>query len=168
MCIQEAGKDNSVYSSENRYRAFEKCSPTKYNRVSIDGSIVGCGKCVGYCQYEQHAGFLTKAQRKNHNCINKQCHYYIPKPPTEAPKREKIKEDYIALITPFMKLYEGLKVLRANESDDGSVICYYISITNAYSIENIEQKLMKELRKTVVLQRLMYDFDVCASLIFSE
>lgn len=167
MHIHEAKENNTVYSFENRYSHFEKHSPSQHNRISIDGRVVGSNKCVGYCRYEQHAGFLTREQRKRHNCLNKQCHYYIPKPTAETQKRENNKEDYTTLIIPLMELYDGLKVLRATKRDDGSIVCYYISITNAYSIKKIEQELMKELRKTVVLQKLMYDFDVCANLICS-
>lgn len=70
-----------VYSTViNRYEYYEKNSPSVYARKSIDGSIVGCSNCVGFCQFEGHPGFLTKKQRKQHNCINKKCFYYISKP----------------------------------------------------------------------------------------
>lgn len=61
-----------VYSTViNRYEYYEKSSPSVYARKSIDGSIVGCSNCVGFCQFEGHPGFLTKKQRKQHNCISK-------------------------------------------------------------------------------------------------
>ena len=48
------------YSTETDvYGQYERKSPTKYNRKCIDGSITGCGNCVGYCQYKEHPGFLT-------------------------------------------------------------------------------------------------------------
>ena len=167
MYIYEKSENNTYYSLENKYIELERRSPSQYNRISIDGSIVGCSKCVGYCQYQQHAGFLTNEQRKNHDCINKQCHHYIPKPHKEVPKKIKTKVDYTTLIKPFMELYEGLKVLRTSENDDGSIICYYITITNAYSKEIIEKMLMQQLGKIFVLKRLMYNFDVCVNLIYS-
>jgi hypothetical protein len=46
----------------------------------IDGRRTNCGNCVGYCRYAGHEGFLTRQQRKEHNCIVKRCDYYLPKP----------------------------------------------------------------------------------------
>lgn len=70
-----------VYSTEtNLYDSLEKHNYSKYNRRCIDGRITGCGNCVGYCQYSEHPGYLTKELRKQHNCINKNCFYYVAKP----------------------------------------------------------------------------------------
>lgn len=70
-----------VYSTDkNRYSQYEKRSPSKYTRKCIDGTITGCGNCVGYCQYNQHPGFLTADMRKEHNCVGKGCDYYVAKP----------------------------------------------------------------------------------------
>lgn len=50
-----------------------------HHRRCIDGKITGCGKCVGYCNYDGHPGYLTKELRKEHDCIKKGCNYYISK-----------------------------------------------------------------------------------------
>lgn len=77
-----------VYSTENQnsYRHFEKQSRDKINRRCIDGRITGCGKCVGYCRYNGHPGFLTREHRKEHDCLGKGCYYYLPKKKYAAQK----------------------------------------------------------------------------------
>ncbi|MBR4858017.1 MAG: hypothetical protein IKU08_02390 [Clostridia bacterium] len=73
--------DFVIYTTtENKFEFYEKNSPSKYTRISINGSIVGCNNCVGYCMFSGHPGFVTKEQRKEHDCIRKNCYYYIPKP----------------------------------------------------------------------------------------
>ena len=68
-----------VYSTcENRYEKFEE-NCKNHERRCIDGRITGSNKCVGYCQYEMHSGFLTKELRKQHNCLGKGCFYYVQK-----------------------------------------------------------------------------------------
>ena len=69
-----------VYSSEWRnYKKIEDQKGSGYNRKCIDGRITGCSKCVGYCEYDGHPGFLTEKLRRKHDCLNKQCYYYIAK-----------------------------------------------------------------------------------------
>ena len=72
--------DVVIYSSfENRFSPFEK-SFINHTGKCIDGRITGSNKCIGYCQYEGHPGFLTKELRKEHNCVKKGCYHYIQKP----------------------------------------------------------------------------------------
>ncbi len=61
------------------YSYFEGLCKSEYTRKCIDNRIVGSNKCVGYCSFEEHRGFLTQKLRKKHNCIKKKCHYYIQK-----------------------------------------------------------------------------------------
>lgn len=76
--------DAVVYSTIiNKYELYEKKSPSQYTRRCIDNTITGCNKCVGYCQYVGHPGFLTQKHRKEHNCLGKGCYYYIAKPSKE-------------------------------------------------------------------------------------
>ena len=73
--------NNIVYTTEvNRYAFFEKRSPSAFTRVCIDGHITGSNKCVGYCQYKEHSGFLTTELLVQHDCIKKGCDYFIAKP----------------------------------------------------------------------------------------
>jgi len=66
-------------SPVNLYSLKEKTQSSPHHRRCIDGRITGSGKCVGYCEYEGHPGYLTKELRKHHDCINKSCHHYYPK-----------------------------------------------------------------------------------------
>lgn len=61
------------------YRREEIHSKDKINRRLIDGSVTDCRKCVGYCACPEHPGFITKQQRKTHDCVRKDCPNYIGK-----------------------------------------------------------------------------------------
>ncbi len=65
--------------SATTYTTYEAHNRTPHHRRCIDGKTTGCGNCVGYCQYREHPGYLTKELRKKHNCIKKGCRYYLPK-----------------------------------------------------------------------------------------
>ncbi len=65
--------------SATTYSSYEAKNTTPHHRKCIDGKVTGSGNCVGYCQYCQHPGYLTKELRKEHNCIKKGCNYYLPK-----------------------------------------------------------------------------------------
>ncbi len=70
----------TVYrTNENHYLVMEKKSPDPHHRRCIDGKITGCGKCVGYCKFHGHPGYLTDSLRKKHDCLTKNCFYYVPK-----------------------------------------------------------------------------------------
>ena len=45
----------------------------------MDGRVYGCSKCVGYCRYYGHPGFLTGKLRQEHDCLGKGCAHYVPK-----------------------------------------------------------------------------------------
>lgn len=78
--------------TDNVYDQMEAAQKGRYNRICINGKVVGCGKCVGYCQYEGHAGYLTEKLRKKHECLEKGCFYYAPKP---AREKNSIKKRWI-------------------------------------------------------------------------
>lgn len=62
-----------------RYSDYDKPYKSKFNRRLINGKVTNCGNCVGYCQCDEHPGFLTREQRKQHNCIFKECFHYLAK-----------------------------------------------------------------------------------------
>ena len=66
-----------IYSTPKESKFEKGASP--HHRRCIDGKVTGCGNCVGYCQFREHPGYLTKELRKQHDCIKKGCNYYIPK-----------------------------------------------------------------------------------------
>ncbi len=63
-----------------QYLLLEKREGVRHERRLINGKVTGCGNCVGYCRFEEHAGFLTREQRREHDCLGKQCRYYLGKP----------------------------------------------------------------------------------------
>lgn len=70
--------DSIIYKNlDDRYTTFEKNSPTKFTHRCIDNSITGCNKCVGYCEYRGHPGFLTRNLIRQYDCINKYMAFYI-------------------------------------------------------------------------------------------
>jgi len=75
-----------VQSAVEEYEMYEKACGNMYNRKCIDRTVTSCGNCVGYCRYVEHPGFLTRELRKIHNCIKKECFYYLPKPKRKAKK----------------------------------------------------------------------------------
>ena len=69
-----------IYSTdENTYEFYEKQSFSPKLRRCIDNTTTGSNKCVGYCKYDNHPGFLTAKHMKEHNCTNKACYYFIAK-----------------------------------------------------------------------------------------
>lgn len=158
------------YSTETDvYGQYERKSPTKYNRKCIDGSITGCGNCVGYCQYKEHPGFLTAEQRAKHDCLKKGCFYYIPKPVREKEDKA-IFIDYgervLALAKQFTDCYEGMRVLRATKLDDRWNLSY-VTISNDYPLDLIQTKIRNSTGEIVKFVNLGYDYDRCVQLIYS-
>ncbi len=72
---------NICYTSSGETIFFSN-TDQPHHRKCIDGKITGCGNCVGYCKYCEHPGYLTKDLRKKHDCIKKNCNYYVPKTKT--------------------------------------------------------------------------------------
>lgn len=59
-----------VYSTATPSVSFS-ADNSPHHRRCIDGTVTGCGNCVGYCQFRDHPGYLTKDLRKQHDCIKK-------------------------------------------------------------------------------------------------
>ena len=60
------------------YQGFDR-DEGNHTRKCIDGTTTGSNKCVGYCRYDVHPGFLTAKLRKAHACVQKRCVYYLEK-----------------------------------------------------------------------------------------
>lgn len=140
-----------------------------HDRRTIDGTITGCGKCVGYCQFSEHSGFLTKEQRKEHNCIGKECHYYLSKPKAEKVKisRKNNTTEVIKKASEVIANLEGIKIIRAEGITQGGWKLKYVTLTNDYSIADLERLISTVLGQKAVMQRLNYDFEIAAQLIYS-
>lgn len=151
------------------YAYYDNKSDSKYDRRCIDGKITGCGNCVGYCQYSEHSGFLTIKQRKEHNCIAKSCYHYLPKI-----KQEKFKKavdnrplEIISISSGLISKLEGIRIMKACRNRDGGWLVKYISITNGYSIKDIERKISMSIGEAITMVNMNYDFDLAAQLIFA-
>lgn len=161
--------EHLIYSTEdNRYVQYEMQSKSRINRRCIDGSFTGCGNCVGYCQYREHPGFLTQKQRKEHNCIDKQCHYYIPKPQRmKQEKSENLSSVLLASAKQFEEVVDDLCIINAC-CNEGTWVIGYVTVFGQYDFSDMEQKIQRETGITVIMKKLDYGFERCVDLICSR
>ncbi len=148
------------------YEEMEVRYSDGFNRRCIDGRVTGCGKCVGYCQYQSHPGFLTEELRRKHQCLEHCCHYYLQKPE----RQKNVKEiapaiRLMSLTSEFCEKMEGMRVLRALEEKNGWVL-NYVTLTNEYPLDRIAGLLTQIWGKSVRFRRLNLDYETCANLIF--
>ena len=160
--------DDIVYSTEtNRYNLYEKAERSRFERRSIDGTIVGCSKCCGYCQYEEHPGFLTEKQIKEHSCINKQCYHFIKKPIYEKKLKHPKSPLLLDYIQKSLSDIEGVKVLRIKNNSDDCEACF-VAITNNYNFDDCISDVKNKFNISLTFVKLNYDFDICAKLIYAN
>ena len=166
-----AAEDRSILNNgyTRDYGFYERKSNDSYNRRCIDGKITGCSNCVGYCQYAGHSGFLTEELRQAHQCAEKNCRYFLPKPRKERTKipADSRQMEVEHLAADLCAEYEGMRITRVVRSRENSWIAKYVSITNAYSIESIEHKLQNSIGETIKLVAINCDYDTAAEIIFS-
>ena len=160
--------NNVIYSTENNlYIQYENSSKSQVNRRCIDGTITGCGNCVGYCQYQEHPGFLTQKQRKEHNCIKKQCHYYLPKPARQkAAESVDNSSAILSLAKRIAKDIDDLSILKIWR-EGRSWVLGYVTVFGRYDFCDIEQKIREESGSSIIMQKLDYSFENCVELICS-
>ncbi len=152
----------------NLYSYWESRSPSQYTRKCIDGSVTGCNKCVGYCQYAGHPGFITQKHRLAHRCIEKNCFYYIGKPCREK-TIQKVKSSCAQILTmaeQYTQHMDGIKVIDAIQEKGCWQICY-VTITKECSFNSIEGNLSQELNCDIIFTKLNYDFGRCVQLILA-
>lgn len=158
----------TVYSTaDNRYEQYEKKCRSKYDRRCIDNSITGCNRCVGYCQYAEHPGFLTEELRKKHNCIGKRCFHYVAKP-----KKKNAPHLIVDLTTSILDVAqkamcqnEFIRVLRVENTEFKKYNAYYVSITSECNFGGYATQIKQELGVEVDFINLNYDFDKCVALL---
>lgn len=160
--------DNLIYTTEtNLYIQYERQSNSRINRRCIDGSLTSCGKCVGYCQYREHPGFLTQKQRKEHDCINKRCHYYLPKP--QKPKQEKVDDISSVLLSLARQSVKGIDDIRilSTRREGETWVIGYVTVFGQYNFSDIEQKIHDEFGVPVIMKKFDYSFERCVELMCS-
>jgi len=151
------------------YEQIEANQRSGYNRTCINGRTTGCGKCVGYCQYDGHPGYLTELLRKKHNCIEKECFHYIPKPSRErSPKKEPLFLDtLLASAIQLTTQMEGLRIISVTEQAQNHWQFNYVTISNEYSLHDVAQNLERDYHGGVTFKKLNYSFERCVQLIFA-
>jgi len=154
----------------NEYNTFDSKKNSNHNRKRIDGIITGRGKCVGYCKYINHPGFLTDDLRTKQKCLDKKCIYYIPKPKKNlrinAVKNNE-QENILALSMSLTKDMEGMKIMRVNREKDGGWTIFYISISN-YCFNATSRIIEEKTGNKVKFVDLRYNFEIAADLIFGN
>ncbi len=156
----------SYTGAYEEYQKMEEQYGKGYNRTCIDGRITGCGKCVGFCGYEGHPGFLTATQRISHNCIGKECKYYISKPERvrTIQKMADPAKILLELVKEAVSGMEGLKVTRVR-NDNGAWIANYVTISNDYQLDQIESNVSRQSGIKFRFNRLNLDFDTCVQIV---
>ena len=151
------------------YSYLDEVQGSDHRRRCIDGKITGRGNCVGYCQCDDHPGFLTAKHCIEHRCVEKGCHYYMPKT-----KKEKAvclqsdpQTDIVAIASKEISSFEGMKILRADKTNSGWRL-KYITLSDAYPIKRIAENVSEAIGETVLMIRLDYDFELAAQLIFAN
>jgi hypothetical protein len=150
------------------YQSYDSRHKSAHSRKCIDGTITGSSKCVGYCEYECHPGFLTEKLREKHRCLEKKCIYYIPKQKNNVhniAKKDNDQEHILALSASVTSNMEGMKVMRANRNKDGGWTIFYISISE-YFFDAATRILEENTGSRVKFVNLEYRFDIAADLIF--
>lgn len=61
------------------YDYYESQYVMKRKRRNILGKEVKKEECIAYCTCFDHKGFITRRIRQQHDCLGKNCHYYVSK-----------------------------------------------------------------------------------------
>ena len=164
--VSDIMTENYTFTSQNNlYFHFEKQSKSRVNRKCIDGTVTGCGNCVGYCRYREHPGFLTKEMRKEHDCIKKQCYHYLPKPQqTKSEKRQDLSTVLFNLAKRLSAGMDDFRIINISETDSGWTIGY-ITVFGQQDFSDMERAIKKASGVQVVMRKLDYSFDRCVELI---
>lgn len=160
--------NNVVFTTEvDKYNFFEEKSPSRYTRRCINNKIIGSNKCVGYCQYSGHPGFLTKDLLEQHNCIEKGCDYFVIKPSKEKSNTDNY--DISALILTHARnsfsSNEGIKIMNVKNAEYKKYKVFYVAITSEYSFDDYISVVLDIYDVNITFVRLNYDFETCATLI---
>lgn len=147
------------------YYFYEKFS-TVHNHRCIDNSITGSNKCVGYCQYNEHPGFLTEELLQQHDCLGKGCYHFIPKPRKEKPtKTIDLSSNIYEHAKKAFSSIEGIMIIGVKNTEYNKYDISYITITNEYNLEDYIAIATKLFDVDINFIRLNYSFEKCVNLI---
>jgi len=162
-------RDMFYQQTQNDYTSYERKETSAQTRRCIDGTITGCNKCIAYCKYEGHPGFLTEDLKKKHDCEEKNCMYYLPKPQNMNRLQKKNKDNENNRIMSVAKAatanFEGLRLMRASKVINGGWIIYYVTIAG-YAFDLVALEIEESIGEKVEFSKLDYSFEISANLIF--
>lgn len=157
--------------SSTSYSEYEKRCGESHNRKCIDGTITGCGKCVAFCRYWQHPGYLTDKLRNEHKCVEKGCFYYISKSKHKNPKKSLSSDDCEKRVIEAAELetyeMEGVRIMNAVQSEDSGWTVYYVAIAD-YELEVTSEAVSERVGIKVQFQKLDYEFEIAANLVMNK
>lgn len=158
-----------VFTTEKHpYTEMETRFGKSHVRKTIDGHRVGCSKCIGFCQYDGHPGFLTYEQLKKHDCIGKKCFYYISKPAKDKmpPEKENKDKRIVDAANECINSQEGIRFLDAIQCELKKWQLGYITITNDYSLSDTKEILERQFGCEVIFSKKQYSYERCIQLLF--
>jgi len=154
------------YSNQrDEYVKYEQMSNSLYDRRCIDGTVTGSNKCVGYCRYDGHPGFLTDKHRKVHHCMEKQCFYYVAKNKKEKEAKvtkavfTDISSEVLSVAQSIMTDNESVRVIRVENIGLNQYRASYITITNEFDQDRYAALIEKRLGIDLAFSKLNYDFE---------
>ena len=162
---------DQVYSTMySPYEYFADNYGHKFKRYCIDGAQVSDTKCVGICQYADHLGCLTEKLRNQHDCLGKNCSYYVPKEKrkTKYKKDKSAKRTLNEMLTLIQNEYSHLDGIRFNsisESGNDFVIRYF-SATNDYNMGIIESDISDKYSLNLKLLKINCSYETRIRAIF--
>lgn len=152
---------------QSLYKEMESRTIQNFNLRCIDGTIRGCGKCVGFCSYERHSGFLTAQMKQEHKCREKGCFYYCAKPSPEKREKHKgcaIQSCILTAAKTATAEMEGLRVLRVAAEMNGEYTVYYVAIAG-YDVAQVEAIITEVTGYQAHMRKIACDFNVAVSLV---
>ena len=156
--------------SASLYTEVKSKTISNYNLRCIDGTIHGCGKCVGYCAYEGHIGFLTAKMQAEHQCLEKGCFYHSPKP--QEPRRrqdngEQASTQVLVAAQMASKDLEGIRFIRAGLQTGRECEVYYAAIA-LYDLSQIAREIQDQTGYIPRMKQIPCDFDTAVALVMSK
>ena len=129
-------------------------------------------RCVGYCEFDGHSGYLTEKLRNRHDCLQKNCRYYVPKTYSSSPKNDKsserkISSEILRFAREELAEEEAVYAVRAELVKETWCI-FYFTITNDYDLSEATADIRAAFGIDVEFKRLNYSFDVCENVLLNS
>lgn len=151
------------------YREIEKKTIRNFNLCCIDGSVHGCGKCVGYCSYKGHTGFLTPEMQKARQCVEKGCYYHHSKPATQKRMHDNnkvLQKRILSIAQAAAEAMEGLRVTRVAIKANSYCVVYYAAIAS-YDVSSVAEEIAANTGFQICMKQIPCDFNVAAAIVMS-